>query len=303
MPKRSIQAFQPKGLRSDRFYSDDDIKAIIAAAGGMPSGEIDDYIPIDGHGGFRYEARRIPRRQALSERLEQAASAYTVSSEFQAEPTAKQIAGAMADIGAAAAKLIAALHLPEATDQDPFPSGPVIVRHSDPDGPPKPLDQSPLASMPDALRYGALQAYAEYEAEQLGGLPRWSGEGLLRDSVHGVYRLHRWARSVQARCRTARQTPRAKRYAGNEELDHLFGDLAGIWIDVFHGSIATSVGNPESANAGQAGGPMIRFFIACLKPILKGKTPSNDAIRARIRRLFPAGALHKLDPREVVAPE
>ena len=233
----------------------------------MPSGEIDHEILIDDAKGFRREVHRVPRRQVLRERLEKAGHIYITFSEYQTEPTIKQIADAMADIEAAAATLIAALYLPEAMEQDP------------------------LASMPTALRYGALQAEAALEASELGGLPRWSGEGLLRDSVHGVYRLHRWARSVKARHRTARQIPWTKKHARDEDLNRLFGDLAGIWFHVFERQIATSVSGPESARPGQAGGPMVRFFRACLKPILKDKTPSDNAIRNRIRRLFPTSAL------------
>lgn len=267
MPKRSIQAFQPKGLRPDhRFYSDDDIEAIIVAAGEMPSGNVEHLVRIDGPDGrfSHHTASQVPRSQALSERLEQAANLYTSFSSFQTEPTAKQICDAMADIEEAAAKLIAALHLPEALDQDP------------------------LASLPAALRFRALQEEAAIEAGQLGGGPfNPSAEGLLRDSVRGVYRLHKWALNVQARRRTDRQTPRAKRHAGDEYLDWLFKGLACIWEDVFKRPIATSVASSESANAGQAGGPMLRFFSACLKPILKDKTPAFNAIRGRIRRLFP----------------
>jgi hypothetical protein len=168
----------------------------------------------------------------------------------------------MARIETAAAKLIAALHLPEAMDEDP------------------------LASMPVALRCGALQAQAALEASELGGLPEWSGAGLLCDSVHGVYRLRRWARNAQAR-RRARPTPRAKRHAGDEVLNKLFGGLAGIWIEIFERPIGTSVGSPGSPHEGKAGGPMIRFFSACLKPILKDEAPTNKAIRSRIQRLFP----------------
>ena len=202
MPKRSIQAFQPQGIRPDhRVYSDDDFEVIITAAGGMPSGEIDHEILIDDDKGFRREVHRVPRHQVLRERLEKAAHAYITFSEYQTEPTFKQMADAMADIETAAAKLIAALHLPEAMEQDP------------------------LASMPTALRSGALQAEAALEASELGGRPRWSGEGLLRDSVYGVYRLHRWARSVKARNRTARPMPGTKKHARDEDLNHLFGDL------------------------------------------------------------------------------
>jgi hypothetical protein len=263
MPKRSIQAFRPQRIRPDhRVYSDDNIEAIITAAGGMPSGVIDHEILIHDAKGFRREAHRVPRRQVLRERLEKAAHIYITFSEYQTEPTPNQIADAMADIEEAAATLIAALHLPEAMEQDL------------------------LASMPTALRYGALQAEAALEASELDGLPRCSGEGLLRDSVHGVYRLHRWARSVKARNRTARQIPWTKKHARDEDLNRLFGDLAGIWFFVFERPIATSVSGPESARPGQAGGPMVRFLSACLKPILN-ETPSNEAIRSRIRRLFP----------------
>ena len=127
---------------------------------------------------------------------------------------------------------------------------------------------------------GGLQAEAEREATKLGGLPLRSGEGLLRDGVHGVYRLQRWARSVKARHQTEERVPPAKRHARDEDLDRLFGDLAGIWADVFNRRRATSV-NPDT---GQAGGPMIRFFRACLMPVFKEDTPSDDAIRSRIRQ-------------------
>jgi hypothetical protein len=87
----------------------------------------------------------------------------------------------------------------------------------------------------------------------------------------------------------ARQTPRAERHPGNEELNVLFRDLAGIWEEIFERQIKTAVGGSESPNPGEAGGPMIRFFSACLKPILKDKTPTKNAIRGRILRLFPGG--------------
>jgi hypothetical protein len=270
---RSIQGFKPKALSQDhRFYSDDDIEAIIAAAGGTVRGRV----------------ARLRQRQALSERLEVVAHNYTQCCQFQTEPTAKQIADAMSDIEAAAAKLIAALHVPEAMDEDP------------------------IAPMPAALRSGALQAQAALEAGH--GPPKRSGAGLLRDSVHGVYRLHRWAETAkrrwaetykrdsnqpdrphaqsdgdvywsEPRLEPARSTPRAKRHVGNEELDRLFRGLAGIWTGLFKRRIATSVGN--LAHPGEVGGPMVRFFSACLTPILKDKTPTSKAIRGRILRLFP----------------
>lgn len=274
MPKRSIKAFQPKGLR---FYSDADIEKIVAVVGRLPDGKVEHEVTVDDpKKGFRHTISRVPRRQALSERLERAALAYTVFSKLPTKRTPIQIIDDMAAIEAAAAKLIAALHLPEARR----------LRR------PHRRDEKPIASMPDVWRV-PLQAQAALEAKQLGGLPKWSGVGLLGDSAHGVYRLHKWARNVQAlakaeaRRKKAGQTPRAGRHVGDEELNDLFRDLAGIWTDIFGRQIKTAVGGPLSANPGEAGGPMIRFFSACLKPILKDKTPNNEAIRYRIRLLFP----------------
>jgi hypothetical protein len=128
MPK-SITDFQPKGLRLDhRFYSDDDIDAIIAAAGQLPDGEVAHEVPVDDPNGFHHITIRVPRRRALSERLEQATHAYTVFREFQTKATAKRVTDAMADIEAAAAKLINALHLPKIMDRDPIAPIPLGLR-------------------------------------------------------------------------------------------------------------------------------------------------------------------------------
>lgn len=255
MPKRSVEAFRLKRVSPGHaWYSNVDIEAIIDAAGGLPEGDVEHFADNP-----NFATHGVPRRQALRDRLELAAHNYAVLSQFEIQPTAKQIADAMADIEAAAAKLIAALYLPEAMDQDP------------------------LASMPTALR--GLQGWAVAEAKQLGK----SGADLLGEAVYGVYRLHGWARNeAQASRRAVRQTPQAKRHAGNEELDNLFKELASIWTDVFERPIATTVGGPQSVNAGKAGGPMLRFLSACLKPILKDTTPNYEAIRGRIRRLFPS---------------
>ncbi len=57
-------------------------------------------------------------------------------------------------------------------------------------------------------------------------------------------------------------------------------------MEIFKRRIATAVSGELCATPGEAGGPMIRFFSACLKPILKDKTPTSKAIRGRILRLF-----------------
>jgi hypothetical protein len=69
---------------------------------------------------------------------------------------------------------------------------------------------------------------------------------------------------------------------------------------MFKRRIATSVSGAESA----AGGPMVRFFSACLKSILKDKTPNNEGIRLRIRRLFRVRGLPLCpDPPPVPSPD
>jgi hypothetical protein len=107
----------------------------------------------------------------------------------------------MADIEAAAAKLIAALYVPEAMDEDP------------------------IASMPASLRYGALQAQAALEAGH--GPPKRSGTGLLRDSVHGVYRLHRWAETAKRRWAET-----YKRDSNQPDRPHAQSDMSAMknWI-------------------------------------------------------------------------
>ena len=48
MPQRSISEFRPTGIAiGKRFYSDDDVDAIVLAAGGLPDGEVAHAINAD----------------------------------------------------------------------------------------------------------------------------------------------------------------------------------------------------------------------------------------------------------------
>ena len=70
---------------------------------------------------------------------------------------------------------------------------------------------------------------------------------------------------------------------GDRALIGFVGNLLDIYRDIFERPPATSVGAPDRANKGQPGGPTIRFLETCLRPVLGDDTPSNDALRRRIR--------------------
>lgn len=267
MPKRSVKAYDPKGIRLNHtWYSDRDIEAIIDVAGGLPDGDVEHEVPLDEPGNFHHTTVRVPRRQALKDRLESAARVYAAFSDFQTKPTAKQMADILADIETAAAKLIAALHLPETMDET-----------------------NPLEHMLPALRYGLFLESAGHEERRVGGFPD-------RDSVQRVYQLRDWAKAEKDKCRAEPVTPPTQRHMGDETMDDLFRDFTKIWVEIFERKIGTSVGGPLSLDASQASGPFIRFLHACLQPILK-KAQSEGAIRERVRRLFQGKVTHKSTPK------
>ncbi len=270
MPRQSVSGFRPTGLELDReFYSDGDIDKIIAAGGGLPGGDIKHTQPeVDG-GDF--ETLGVPRRRALKAKLEEAAQVWWIEQQWQKRPTNAQLAKALGDIERVADKLLETMEMPRT---------------------PEPNDV--LRPMPPALRYGSLQAFAALEAESKGG--QRTGEELLGAAVIGVYQLKDWAKASKNRpgaARTKQPTLRNARNPGNQALNALFGDLGGIWIEVFERPLRTSIGAPLRPNEGKATGPMVRFLRACLEPLLKSETPSDEAIRDRFRRLFQSKSTRK----------
>jgi hypothetical protein len=145
-----------------------------------------------------------------------------------------------------------------------------------------------IRDVPSALRHGGLSAIAALEVPSTG---HKFGDNYLLETIVGIGRLRKWARLAAGRIRSrgdALSTPREKRHLSEPALDLLFGEFAGIWIEIFNRrNFATSVGAPLRQNEGQAGGPFIRFVQKCLRPIPNLNTPSGDAVRSRTRRLFP----------------
>ena len=269
MPQKSVSDFKPTGIAIDHcYYSDRDIQAIISAAGRLPQGNVE-------HGstskdGKRLIAKTVERRTALEACLKRAAQTWAVDSQFQTRPTAKQLSDSLAAIESTANKLLEKLQLPNEPDSSDL-----------------------LAPMPYALRFDGLQAVAAEEAENLGGFPEHTGEGLLAEAVRGVYRLRGWAHNADPRKREETpenqegiSTPRKERHVADAALNELIGSLCRIWADIFDREIRTSVGGPMSANKGRASGPMLRFLKACLEPLPLDSVPSKEAIRGIVRRIF-----------------
>ena len=230
---------------------------MIEVAGGVPEGHVEHERVNDDASG--YVTVEVPRRTALKERLELAARAWKIHDEFQIKPTDRQVADACEVIEKASARLLKALRLaPESYGPHEF-----------------------VDRVPNALRFGVLQAWAAKEAADLGGLPKYAGASLLDEAIRSVDRLRRWSGAAKRRQRAKADMKERPPHAGDEALDRLIGELAGIWMEVFERPIATSV---DSVN-GKPGGPMVRFASAALRPLLGDRTPSDFAIRARIRKL------------------
>lgn len=260
MAHKSVAGFRPKRIRDRRFYTDDDIGRIIKAAGGLPpgnvlpDGDVDLSIyDLDGNAlGLPRDDRLVDRRTELGCRLELAAQNWDVKRQLQKRPTHRQRARAFARIETDATRLLTALSVPEDGDTE---------------------------AMPPALLYGGLQAYAAKEAETHGQFSRYTGKGLLDESIKGVARLHRWAAAARKRAEALIPRDGPGGHTGDKALNTLFGDLAGIWLDIFERTPATAL------NAtGQPGGPFLRFLRASLDPL--PVTMTDEAIRDRARRLF-----------------
>jgi hypothetical protein len=103
---------------------------------------------------------------------------------------------------------------------------------------------------------------------------------VLRDEIQGVQRLLQQIVEVRANAEQEMRT-RGKRHTIDLPIRGLIGDLVGIWIEIFDQNIRTSVGAEGSGREGRAGGPMIRFIQACIKPL--GLQLTDEAIRERIR--------------------
>lgn len=252
MARKSVAGFRPKGVPvGERFYTDANVDSIITAAGGLPAGDVELHLPD--HDTGTLVPQRVDRRTALGHRLESAARYWEVERQWQTKPTHRQRAKEFQKIKTAAVRLLKGLQVGKDGDID---------------------------AMPNALRYGGLQAHAAIEAEALGGEPEWTGEGLFADSIAGVVRLHRWAAAARERAEALIPRDGPGGHTGDAALDNLFGSLAGIWLDIFERTPSTCVAPIEK----QPGGPFLRFLRACLEPL--GVNPTDEALRDHVRKLF-----------------
>ncbi len=259
MVRKSVTGFRLENLRpfmdGRRFYSDAGIDRIIEAAGGLPPGRValpDQRAPKTGERTPRW----VSPRKALAHRLEKLARAWAFQAPLQTMATHRQQADACTRIESAAKRLLVALGVG---------------------------DDGDVEAMSWVLRFGGLQAQAAIPV-RIDGDPGPSGETLLRESVLGVVRLRQWATKVRERAdalatRNSRLSPPA--HAADEALMRLIEGFREIGVEIFGKRPGTSVGKPASPRAGKAGGPMVRFIQACLKPLNIGLT--DEAVRERVR--------------------
>jgi hypothetical protein len=264
MAKRSIEAYRPVGLAKaldpdHRYVSSGYLDKLIEVGGPLPNRPFE----ISGEERGRLVPLTVSARDKFDNELERAARAYHLAKEEQVKPTATQLAAHAAAIEKAARQLLLAL-------------GAGLSGN--------------LERMPDALRYGGLQAFAEIEAKRLEAAAQNRAEypadefwapTRLRRAVEGVAAIHRWAKAMKAHKLASKRLEgdRLKaagkayaRYAGDKPLnDYLGSVVASCWLAICGREIAD--------------GPQLwRFGRVAAAAV--GVKLSNDASRERIRRVF-----------------
>jgi hypothetical protein len=167
------------------------------------------------------------------------------------------------------------------------------------------------AAVPRQL-WNSLRSFAEGEAKSNGGFPNhppitrqigdhefldYCTDRQLMDNIRGIAQIALWSEQAEqkVRCMVGSHNigvwlaaaPDEPPWTGDPINDALYGILH-IWEGVLQRKIGTSV----DFN-GSAGGPMIRFSTVCLHlcGILDaGEPPSDNAVRARVRRLLQTNA-------------
>ena len=207
MAKRSIEAYRPIGLAKaldpeHRYVSAECIAKLIVAGGPLP----DRLFEISGEERGNLVSLTVSARDKIENAVELAATAYHLAREEQVRPTPTQLAERCAKIESSARRLL--------TDLGVGLNG-------------------EIKKMPDALRYGALQAFAAIEAEQRktaatnrGGYPidEWWGVTNLRRAVSGVASLRRWAASAKERKIQTKNLEVARRRAAGSDRARNEGD-------------------------------------------------------------------------------
>lgn len=293
--RAKVFEYRPQGVRlSGHDYCHCDIEKVLAAAGQLPAGEVE-VETFDDEGRPLKEFRT--RRQALQFRLEQCAQYYVVLNSLQGKPATSLVRDALQNVGKQAGDLLAALGVSERYQSEDLPEA----------------MRAALTPQADAFARENGE-YADFPAVDRGGYLDYWGRAKLRQVIDGVRLLKMWTAAAEVRAvetveaaklnaqrraqadtspRALKKTP-VPRHKGDAALDMWIGGLAGIWVEVFERVPRASVGAVASRNEGIAGGPFVRFLDASMRPILKVETPSSDALRSRIRRLFPVRSPHRM---------
>jgi hypothetical protein len=249
-----------------RHYSPADIDAIVKTVpGGLPHVMVDiQQAAPDGGGLIPCE---VDRRSALIGKMESMAEWYFMSRQGDEKPSPSELAKRFQAIETAARDLLEALRLPKSGDPDEIPQALLVS-----------LRQRAEAT---GARIGGFPRHRPMEWRMEGGnYMDYCGSAALRETVEGVKYLRAWAAEAKGMERE-RIRPGDKRNKGNEPMRDLFGELVGIWVEIFGKPVKMSVGAPERKNQGRPAGPMLAFIRACLKPL--GIDASDDAIRERIK--------------------
>ena len=281
MAKGSVEDYRPQLPDDQEYFSEDDLEAIIHAAGGLPDGEVDHQRAAEDGSGL--VAVIVPRRVALKERLEDAAKYWDVTRQYENKPTSTQTAESFKKIEKFLNGALTVLQLDQHDfGDDGLEKLPRALRDELED---QPQENAGVLSTPGGLANGQFTRNID--------ILQPSGADLLMDDIKGVYRLRDRARAYNSRI--SERTPHNKRHEGDLYLDGLFKHLALIWMEIFDGELRSSVGAPDRVSEGKATGPVVRFFRMCLEPLLHEGTPSDEAIRHRLRQL--RSALAKSNPK------
>jgi hypothetical protein len=280
--KRTIEGDQRVGLSKalapvHRHVSEERIDKLISIAGPLPDHRFPAFV-VNKRG--KYKDVRLGARDYFVKEIESAATSYYLQTESRTIPTNTQLAIEFRAIEQAASRLLRALQV----------------------GPKRDIDH-----MPDALRYGGLQAEAAGDAYRLDKDAKpLAGATLLRKAIEGVDALQRWAQvakkrqlqqkwQLQARLRNEllRKQETAKkrgirkghdqepfplrrmgqhRNEGNKPFnDYLHQVILACWVGVY--------------GRRAADGPSLREFVQAAADAV-GVKLKDDAARERLRRVL-----------------
>jgi hypothetical protein len=257
-------------LSQDCPYSDAQLDRIVAAVGGLPDGDYQEYQPTDENAQLDDEIRAFcmdselkpreryrakPRHDVLMERLGRAVWWWDLTQRRKESETFSphQLAARTRRIETAAKQLLTALGADSSGSFD---------------------------AMPDQLIW-ALGDETRPEAEKLA---REMGQEfdpprlMLARAISQIINLRKWAERAAKKAEGGGKVAREARHEADKAFDGFVASLAGIYFEVFERRPGCARTNNQPA------GPFLRFVKACLEPLLGGDMPSDFALEKRIRK-------------------